>query len=44
MRKMRRLARAVRCDTTDPSLAFRHRIRIGLMVAALILILSIIGG
>ena len=31
-----------RCDPADPRQAFAHRLRIGLVVAALILILSLL--
>ena len=44
MHELLRLARAIRCDAADPSQAFSHRLRIGLLVAALILILSSIFG
>ena len=36
------LARSLRCDPSDPRQAFAHRLRIGLVVAALILILSLL--
>ena len=38
-----RLARALRCDPADPGQAFRHRLGVGIAVAALILILSLLG-
>ena len=44
MHDLLRLARAIRCDAADPVQAFSHRLRIGLLVAALILILSSIFG
>ena len=44
MHELLRLARSIRCDASDPAHAFSHRLRIGLMVAALILILSSIFG
>lgn len=44
MHELLRLARAIRCDADDPAQAFSHRLRIGLLVAALILILSSIFG
>jgi hypothetical protein len=40
MHELLRFARTLRCDGTDPGQAFRHRIAVGLAVAALILILS----
>jgi hypothetical protein len=43
MRELLRLARHLRCDAPDPCRAFRHRLRIGLAVAGLILILSQLG-
>jgi hypothetical protein len=42
MRELLRLARRLRCDSSDPCRAFRHRLRVGLAVAALILILSLL--
>ncbi|MBB5224359.1 hypothetical protein HNP73_004328 [Amaricoccus macauensis] len=41
MNDLLRLARSLRCDPADPRHAFTHRLRIGLAVAALILILSL---
>lgn len=41
MRELLRIARSIRRDTADPGEAFRHRVRIGLIIAALILILSL---
>lgn len=41
MNELLRLARSFRCDATDPSQTFAHRLRIGIAVAALILILSL---
>jgi len=43
MHELLRLARSIRCDTTDPQQTFGHRLRIGLLVAALILFLSLFG-
>ena len=40
MNDLLRLARSLRCDPADPRQAFSHRLRIGLVVAALILVLS----
>jgi len=42
MNELIRLARALRCEPADPRAAFTHRLRIGLAVAALILILSLL--
>jgi hypothetical protein len=42
MNELVRLARSLRCDPTDPGRPFAHRLRIGLAVAALILILSLL--
>lgn len=42
MNELLRLARALRCGPTDPRLAFAHRMRVGLAVAALILVLSLL--
>lgn len=42
MNEFVRLARSLRCDSADPRQAFTHRLRIGLAVAALILILSLL--
>ena len=42
MDELLRLARALRCAPTDPRLAFTHRLRVGLAVAALILVLSLL--
>ncbi|WP_347268348.1 hypothetical protein [Paracoccus sp. (in: a-proteobacteria)] len=43
MNDLLRLARSLRCDAADPGQAFGHRLRVGLAVAALILLLSTIG-
>lgn len=43
MNELLRLARAIRCDATDPCQTFRHRMGIGLAIAVLILILSLLG-
>jgi hypothetical protein len=37
-----RLVARLRCSTTDPCRAIRHRLRVGLLVAALILLVSIL--
>ena len=42
MNDLLRLARSLRCDAADPRASFTHRLRIGLAVAALILILSLL--
>ena len=42
MHELLRLARAIRCDVADPAQAFSHRLRIGLLIAALILILVVL--
>lgn len=42
MHELLRLARAFRCDADDPGQAFGHRIRIGLLVAALILAVTLL--
>ncbi len=42
MNELLRLARALRCDPADARLAFAHRARVGLFVAALILVLSLL--
>ena len=44
MHELLRIARAIRCDTADPAQAFSHRLRVGLLVATLILVLSSIFG
>ena len=43
MHDLLRLARALRCAPADPGQAFRHRLGIGIAVAALILIFSLLG-
>ena len=43
MHDLLRLARALRCDPADPGQAFRHRLGVGFAIAALILILSLLG-
>lgn len=40
MHDLLRLARILRSDVADPGQTFNHRIRIGIIVAALILLLS----
>jgi hypothetical protein len=42
MRELLRLAGRLRCDAHDPCRVFRHRLRVGLAVAALILLLSLL--
>ena len=42
MHELLRLARSLRCEPSSPVKAFAHRLRIGLAVAALILILSLL--
>lgn len=42
MNDLLRLARSLCCDPADPRQAFRHRLAVGLAVAALILILSLL--
>jgi hypothetical protein len=43
MHDLLRLARTLRSDAADPAQTFNHRIRIGIIVAALILLLSLLG-
>ncbi|PRY23535.1 hypothetical protein CLV78_10424 [Aliiruegeria haliotis] len=43
MNELLRRAGAIRCDIPDPREAFGHRLRVGLVVAAFILILSLLG-
>lgn len=43
MHELLRLARFIRCDPSAPRQAFAHRLRIGIAVAALILILTLLG-
>jgi len=43
MRELLRIARSIRRDAADPGETFSHRLRIGFLVAALILILSLRG-
>ena len=40
MHELLRLARSIRCDATDPGQTFSHRVRVGLLFAALILLVS----
>ena len=42
MHELLRLARSIRCDAADPGQTFGHRLRIGLAIAALILVLSLL--
>ena len=44
MRDLLRLARAIRCEGADPGQAFGHRLRIGFLIAMLILIFSSVFG
>ncbi|PTV93692.1 hypothetical protein C8J27_11357 [Rhodobacter aestuarii] len=43
MHELIRLARTIRCDSANPVKAFRHRLRIGVIVAALIFLVSTFG-
>ena len=43
MRELLRIARSIRRDAADPGEAFSHRLRIGIIFAAMILILSLQG-
>ncbi|WP_258551866.1 hypothetical protein [Paracoccus versutus] len=43
MNELLRLARSLRSDPADPGQAFRHRLGVGIAVAALILMLSLLG-
>ena len=43
MHDLLRLVRSLRCDPADPGQAFRHRLGVGLAIAALTLILSLLG-
>ena len=42
MNDLLRRARALRCDPADPGQAFRHRLAVGLAIAALILVLPLL--
>jgi len=42
MRELLRLARQLRCDSPDPREAFVHRLRIGSVVALLILLVFLL--
>ena len=42
MREFLRLVARLRCDDTDPCRTFRHRLHVGLAVAAFILLLSLV--
>ena len=42
MRELLSLAARLRCGDADPCRIFRHRVRVGLDVAALILLLSLL--
>jgi hypothetical protein len=43
MREFLGLAARLRCGDADPCLLFRHRMRVGFAVSALILLLSLLG-
>ncbi|WP_164885889.1 hypothetical protein [Paenirhodobacter populi] len=43
MHDLPRLARFLRCDPSYPGQAFRHRLVVAIAIAALILILSLLG-
>ncbi|ADE85153.1 hypothetical protein [Rhodobacter capsulatus] len=43
MHELLRRARTIRCDAADPGQAFRHRLRIGVIIAALIFLVSTFG-
>ena len=42
MRELPRLVARLRCDDSDPCRVFRHRLRVGLAVALLLLLLSLL--
>jgi hypothetical protein len=42
MRDLLGLATRLRCGDADPAQVFRHRLRVGLIVAVLILLLSLL--
>jgi hypothetical protein len=42
MRELLRFAARIRCDSADPCRRFRHRLRVGLTVAAVIFLLSLL--
>lgn len=42
MRELLRVAARLRCGDADPCRVFRHRLRVGFVVAALILLLSLL--
>jgi hypothetical protein len=42
MHELLRLARFIRCEPADAVEAFAHRVRVGLAVAALLLLLSLL--
>ncbi len=42
MRELLLLVARLRCDDADPCRAFRHRLRVGLTVAGLIFLLSLL--
>jgi len=42
MHELLRLARSIRCEPADAGQAFVHRVRVGLAVALLLLLLSLL--
>jgi hypothetical protein len=42
MPDLRRLAHLIRCDSASPGRLFAHRLRVGLVVAGLIFLLSLL--
>jgi hypothetical protein len=42
MHELLRIARSIRCDPADAVQAFVHRVRVGLAVALLLLLLSLL--
>ncbi len=42
MHELLRVIARLRCEDSDPCRTFRHRLRVGLAVAALILLLSLL--
>jgi hypothetical protein len=42
MPELLRLVRRIRCDSASPRRLFAHRLRLGLIVAALILVVSLL--
>ena len=43
MHELLRRARVLRCDAADPGQAFRHRLRIGVIIAVLIFLVATLG-